>query len=236
MNPTCARFPVNDEGRDFVAGDVHGCFRTLERALDVLGFDPGRDRLFGVGNLVGGGPHSTEAVQWLERRFTAVTRGSQEHRALRWLSDALDDKARTLGPHSWLRRIEPGAYRLWRDALARMPLGITVETRHGPVGIVHAESPHESWDRATALLESGRALNVALLGRPAGLDADEYRRQPVAGVRALVHGHTAVSEPEWSGNRLNLHTGAGESYLDQLTLVRIDVERLVTRTFDVVDC
>ena len=31
-------------------------------------------------------------------------------------------------------------------------------------------------------------------------------------------------------------TGAGTSYLDWLTLVRIDVERLDTTTFDVVDC
>ena len=235
MNPTSS-FGINEEGRDFVTGDVHGCFRTLEHALDALAFDPDRDRLFGVGNLVAGGPHSGEAVQWLKHRFTAVTRGSQEHRALRWLSDALDDKARTLGPHSWLLDVEPGAHRLWRDTLARMPLAITVHTGYGPVGIVHTESPHESWARATELLEAGRGLNVALLGRPAGPDADEYRRQPVTGVRALVHGHTAVSEPEWSGNRLNVHTGAGESYLDQLTLARIDVEPLVTTTFDVVDC
>ena len=33
MNPTCASFGINEEGWDFVVGDVHGCFRTLERAL-----------------------------------------------------------------------------------------------------------------------------------------------------------------------------------------------------------
>ena len=42
--------PSNRLGRDFVVGDVHGCFRTLERALAALEFDASCDRLFGVGD------------------------------------------------------------------------------------------------------------------------------------------------------------------------------------------
>ena len=53
-------FVLNESGRDFVVGDVHGCFRTLEHALGALTFDPNLDRLFGVGDLVNRGPHSAE--------------------------------------------------------------------------------------------------------------------------------------------------------------------------------
>ena len=53
-------------GRDFVVGDVHGCFRTVENALRRVGFDPGCDRLFSVGGLVNRGPNS--------RDFTAELR------------------------------------------------------------------------------------------------------------------------------------------------------------------
>ena len=42
----------NSAGRDLVGGDVHGCFRTLDRALSELGFDPDSDRLFGIGDHV----------------------------------------------------------------------------------------------------------------------------------------------------------------------------------------
>ena len=49
---------MNENGRDLVVGDVHGCFRTLDHALSEFGFDPSRDRLFGVGDLVNRGPHS----------------------------------------------------------------------------------------------------------------------------------------------------------------------------------
>ena len=35
--------------------------------MDALDFDPERDRLFAVGDLVNRGPHSHEAIDWLER-------------------------------------------------------------------------------------------------------------------------------------------------------------------------
>ena len=69
-------FTANANGRDFVVGDVHGCFRTLERALTELKFDPACDRLFGVGDLVNRGPNSNEAVDWLEQRFTRPSRSA----------------------------------------------------------------------------------------------------------------------------------------------------------------
>ena len=32
----------NEAGRDFVAGDIHGCYRTLDRALKAVRLDPRR--------------------------------------------------------------------------------------------------------------------------------------------------------------------------------------------------
>ena len=100
------RIPPNAAGRDFVVGDVHGCFRTLERALAELCFDPACDRLFGVGDLVDRGPHSADALVWLEHRFETVVMGNHERPLLSWF-----------GPHrapssmhrpQWLRRV-PGS-------------------------------------------------------------------------------------------------------------------------------
>ena len=69
-------FSFNDSGRDIVVGDVHGCFRTLERALSAVAFDPSADRLFGVGDLVNRGPYSEKAIEWLEQWFEAVVLGT----------------------------------------------------------------------------------------------------------------------------------------------------------------
>lgn len=52
------RFAVNQSGRDFAVGDIHGCFSKLEAALRRVGFIPEKDRLFSVGDLVDRGPES----------------------------------------------------------------------------------------------------------------------------------------------------------------------------------
>ena len=52
--------------RDWVVGDVHGCFETLRQALRGIDFEYGRDRLFSVGDLIDRGPNSIGALEWLE--------------------------------------------------------------------------------------------------------------------------------------------------------------------------
>ena len=58
-------FARNERGRDFVVGDIHGMFSALENFLEELSFDPGRDRLFSVGDLIDRGPESDPVLQWL---------------------------------------------------------------------------------------------------------------------------------------------------------------------------
>lgn len=48
----------------YVVGDVHGCDATLRGLLADVGFDPGRDRLWMVGDLVNRGPHSLAVLRW----------------------------------------------------------------------------------------------------------------------------------------------------------------------------
>ncbi len=48
----------------YAIGDIHGCFRTLQALLEKIDFDPGRDRLWLVGDLVNGGPDSVEVLRW----------------------------------------------------------------------------------------------------------------------------------------------------------------------------
>ena len=228
------RVPRNGAGCDFVVGDVHGCFRTLDRALAELRFDPARDRLFGVGDLVGRGPHCAEALVWLERRFEAVVMGNHERPLLYWLDP--HRRPSPARPPQWLRRVPRSQHRRWRAALARMPLAVTIETPHGPVGVVHADVPHPNWTVATAMLETGAShhVDVALLG----IDADElevlrHRSQPVEGLRALVHGHFVVDEAQRLANRWNVDTGASFPGRDRLTLLHVNGRRIRARTFDV---
>ena len=45
-------------------GDVQGCATTLERLLSRIRFEPGRDRMLCVGDLVNRGPRSLDVLRW----------------------------------------------------------------------------------------------------------------------------------------------------------------------------
>ena len=225
--------PLNPRGRDLVVGDVHGCFRTLDRALSAVGFAETTDRLFGVGDLVNRGPHSEEALGWLEQRFEAVVLGNHDRSVLSWF------RAKRGSPppagSEWLLGLPRREYPSWRAALGSMPLAITIETVHGPVGIVHAEVPHHLWAESLRLLEtaSPSVVDDALLGLEASPDTIlRHRSRPVEGLRALVHGHEPVEQVEQVANRWNLDTGAGIARLNRLSFLEVNAAELRTWTFD----
>ncbi len=48
----------------YVVGDIQGCFTTLQRLLARVGFDPPRDTLWLVGDIVNRGPASADVLRW----------------------------------------------------------------------------------------------------------------------------------------------------------------------------
>ena len=145
---------LNRLGRDLVVGGVHGCFRTLERALVHLGFDARRDRFFGVGDLVDRGPHSIEAADWLgyqihNAEFDCVHEGAVVHTFTVPVAAAL----------AWAER-EGGVG--GRDFLTALALGVDVACHLG----VASKSQLRFFRTATA----GAFGAAAAIGRLAGFD------------------------------------------------------------------
>lgn len=48
----------------YAIGDIQGCFLTFTQLLDEIGFNPGRDRLWLVGDLINRGPQSLAMLRW----------------------------------------------------------------------------------------------------------------------------------------------------------------------------
>ena len=196
----------NDGGRDFVTGDVHGCYETLGRALEDVRFEPGRDRLFSVGDLVNRGPHSLDTLAWLEeRRLHDAVLGNHEAMVLKTL---LNPERRVL--LGWMAGIAGPVRERWIEALWRLPVAMTVETADGPVGIVHAGVVDRSWTRTLEGLarRDQYVISIALLGGYGG-DWPGPSGTPVEGLRALVTCHQPAGEPTYDGYWWRIDTAAG---------------------------
>lgn len=70
--------PANVDGRDFVVGDLHGCFDELAKLMTYVKFDPKRDRLFSTGDLIDRGPRSSDCLALLKKSWFYPVLGNHE--------------------------------------------------------------------------------------------------------------------------------------------------------------
>lgn len=235
MSARIQRFERNTRGRDLIVGDIHGNFTKLQAALDAVGFDPARDRLFSVGDLVDRGPESELVIDWLARPWFHAVQGNHDDMAVRWPDGNMDVGNYMANGGAWNIGNPPELQRELAEVMRALPLGIEIETARGPVGIVHAECPFDDWGKfceaidnpATSRKMIDRIEAVAQWSRTR---IDHGDRAEVRGLRALVVGHTPVQQPKVLGNVHYIDTGAwlggrhgfdaGFTLLDAATLMR----------------
>lgn len=68
----------NTEGRDFVVGDMHGCYNELQKLMNYIKFDPAKDRMFSTGDLIDRGPQSLACLGLLEKPWFYPGLGNHE--------------------------------------------------------------------------------------------------------------------------------------------------------------
>lgn len=219
MEQRFLKVPRNESGRDFAVGDVHGHFSRLQQALDELGFDPVRDRLFSVGDLVDRGPESEAALDWLAQPWFHAVQGNHEDYAIRHVRTGQVDVMNWRGyGGGWFLDLPEDRQKVFAEAFTRLPIAIEVETSAGAVGLLHADCPVLFWPR----LESALQDRYKRTSAACQWSRDRLRqmdRTGILGVRAVVAGHTPVPSPLALGNVYHIDTeGWNEGYFTFLDL------------------
>ena len=138
----------------YAIGDIQGCYKPLRKLLDSVDFNPGKDKLWCVGDLINRGPRSLETLRFLRElgdnativlgnhdlHFLAIHYGATLNRnkdTLQELLDAPDCEQLC----AWLRKKPLAHYEC-------------IETEQGPQNylMVHAGiAPQWSLDKTLAL-------------------------------------------------------------------------------------
>lgn len=243
-----AHYALNEAGRDFVVGDVHGCLDDLLSAMREAAFDPKHDRLFSSGDLVNRGPKSFEILEMVEREpWFHPTCGNHDavvamigqsiigrlldsgtlelsDRDLReidtmsaeWIVDLLADiQAGNRSPRDLVTMASPASW----------PLAIEIETREGPVGVLHGDPCAPHWVGVREALEQNEprreSVHKILWGDGVAFEAKKLAGQSdvgdkpllsdisCPGVTRLYSGHVPVKNPPMTvGNRSWIDSGA----------------------------
>lgn len=254
---TVQRFKKNTTGRDFVVGDLHGCFSQLRKELAMRQYDPARDRLFAVGDLVDRGFESPAVLDVVREYRIHSVRGNHEDAIVRWHRYGSNAAALRGNGAEWLldmAKDDAGPVHDIVDYMAALPFAIEIETDHGLVGIVHADVPLPSWPQTIRALDQehrdGPLRHKTLWDRSrwkarrSGALASMRRvatqlfprvasawREPddyIDGISAVIVGHTPTREPKVRGNVINVDTGV--VFGGTLTLLCVDqIPQLLNR-------
>jgi protein phosphatase len=226
-----------------VVGDVHGCLDELIELLGLLGYRPdpeagmrhpeGRRAIF-VGDLVDRGPKVVEAVALVRRMVAAgqafCVPGNHDDKLLRYLKgrnvQISHGLAESITQIEALPREERDAWRAAYIAFVdALPSHLLLDG--GRLVVAHAGMKAEYQGRA-----SRRVRAFALYGETTG-ETDDFglpiRANWAADYRggaAVVYGHTAVPEPAWLNDTVDIDAGC--VFGGHLTALRWPARELVS--------
>lgn len=209
----------NKVGRDFVVGDLHGCYNALLLKLHEVLFDFENDRLFSVGDLVDRGKQNLECLVLLKEPWFHAVKGNHEQMMCDYVLRGGDYSHWLNNGGQWYDdcKTNKGLRELIKLA-DELPYARTVRTSIGTVGITHANPP-DDWRDLDKEHPLPRFMQMGfeerLIWSRAKIQKKDVRR--VQGVDFTVHGHTPLKHVVGLGNSLFIDTGA--VYSGKLTLL-----------------
>jgi serine/threonine protein phosphatase 1 len=233
------RIEQNRKGRDFVVGDIHGCYDEVWAAMKAVGFDRHADRLFPVGDLTDRGRDSHRVERFVDLECVFPILGNHDEEFIKLYEDGVpdDDVLRAYmnvigarnGMSWWLDIPHDQRLRIV-ERFRRLPYVIELESPRGLVGLVHAEVPQGlDWATFVAKVNAGdeKTLHSATWGRERYYAKDD---SGVPGIDRVFVGHTPRKKTERRGNVYYVDTGAFKAVLDPERSGHLTIANVLTST------
>jgi len=230
---------ANTLGRDFIMGDLHGCYDQLTEKLKLVSFDTTCDRLFSVGDLIDRGPDSLKCLMLINEPWFHSVLGNHEAMMLQYLglrsNHYTSAKDFVYNGGWWFDKLSEEdkytVFELAKKKVMDIPLRLTVKHPAGDFDVVHAQyyTTHPLKDSLeySEPIETVMTWGRSLFSHVHRTADPEKRRELTelhyAGIKKLVSiepvmvnrrltyvGHTIVRTPIKSRSHVFLDTGAYE--------------------------
>lgn len=234
----------SSSSRIFVFADVHGQLNCVQRLLASRNYQPDRDLVLFLGDMIDRGPESLACLRLLHRPLVFSCLGNHEQLACDIFHNPSNDQK-----HFW--HANGGA---WFDTLTfleqqeavaaienNMYHSLDFHWQGHHIGLVHADIPQNMPWKDVTTLSDPRHINTILWSRAR---FKENIQQEVQGVSAVIVGHNITQMVQRKGNIFYLDTGAAAigrkhntryprlsmlDFSDEVTLHSIDASGSITQ-------
>ncbi len=200
-------FEANKNGRDFFVGDIHGKYLSLISLLKKIDFKYDIDRLFSVGDVTDRGEDSYKCLMLTNEKWFYPVLGNHESFILN-IDEENSFKRKVWNKNGgswWWNLKEEEKINAKKLILDNYLVTLSVDTKKGKVGVLHAQYPFRSWPLEQEIIDK-IILKKIIWGRE---DISEEKSKKIKGVDYLVFGHTPTVNPKMIYNKIYIDTGCG---------------------------
>lgn len=212
---------ANEEGRDFIVGDLHGEIEQLYKQLSNVNFNFKLDRLFCTGDLISKGINTIGCLNLLTEKWFYPVMGNHEQLFLLGFTspeywDVLKDRS-----GQWLAQNMYNFDLLirWKTLIEiAMPLARTIDVQGKKIGVTHASATPD-WSKLQTGMLSDDDIWQVLWSRPL---KSKGRCVTIKSIDYVVHGHSAVSATTKINNRFWIDTFSATCELTIINLTALN--------------
>lgn len=212
------------KGKLWAVGDIHGCYNLLMNRLNEIGFDFENDLLVAVGDLVDRGTQNEECVSLIDEPWFTSVKGNHEDLVIMGDINRSYFNCHIQNGGEWFYDLDYQVQREIIKKLKTLPIALEVSHKGKKFGFVHGHIEQNDWDdfkNSKGISAFRDPAQLAMWGRDR-IDTDSLQYTHVAGVDAVIMGHTVTQRPCKRDNCYWIDTGA----VHWGTMTILDLEKI----------